>query len=138
SFYYLRARWMNPATGRFVTRDPYEGDGAVSCCKDQQFTKMVFVHHHLYEYTRADPVNWIDPSGRTFEEDAELQANLGILRGYRLYWRLGQIREIQECAKFATALFDAAMLANPHAFAFLALLKNTYIMICYTQILTLN
>ncbi len=35
--YYLRARWYNPATGRFMTRDPYEGsiyDPASSAHRD--------------------------------------------------------------------------------------------------------
>ncbi|MEO8126468.1 MAG: RHS repeat-associated core domain-containing protein [Bryobacteraceae bacterium] len=60
--YYLRARWMNSQTGRLMTRDPYEGDGALSCCKYQQPLSMSPVHH-LYEYTHSNPVDYIDPTG---------------------------------------------------------------------------
>jgi RHS repeat-associated protein len=49
--YYLRARLMNPLTGRFWSMDSYEGraDDPVSL--------------HKYLYTNADPANRIDPSG---------------------------------------------------------------------------
>ena len=49
--YYLRARLMNPLTGRFWSTDSYEGraDDPVSL--------------HKYLYTNADPANRIDPSG---------------------------------------------------------------------------
>ncbi|MCH8478870.1 MAG: hypothetical protein LAT56_13135 [Wenzhouxiangella sp.] len=50
-FYYLRARYYNPATGRFPTMDTYQGR----------------IHEpqtlHKYLYVHADPVNNIDPSG---------------------------------------------------------------------------
>ena len=50
--YYLRARWYNPVTGRFMTRDPYQGS-----IYDPASL-------HRYNYARANPVNFIDPSGR--------------------------------------------------------------------------
>jgi len=50
--YYLRARYYNPATGRFISRDPLDG------YIDEPATL------HKYLYTGGDPVNWIDPSGR--------------------------------------------------------------------------
>jgi RHS repeat-associated protein len=49
--YYLRARLMNPLTGRFWTADAYEGAGP-----DPQSL-------HKYFYGSADPINGIDPSG---------------------------------------------------------------------------
>jgi RHS repeat-associated protein len=49
--YYLRARYMSPATGRFWTRDTYEGD------REDPLSL------HKYLYVRDDPVNRIDPSG---------------------------------------------------------------------------
>jgi RHS repeat-associated protein len=44
--YYLRARYYNPVTGRFLNVDPMAGDG-----------------QRRYEFATADPVNGSDPSG---------------------------------------------------------------------------
>jgi RHS repeat-associated protein len=67
--YYLRARWYNPATGRFMTRDPYQGS----------------IHDpaslHRYNYTSANPVNFIDPSGRADLADYGLLAANSVARG---------------------------------------------------------
>jgi len=49
--YYLRARYMNPFNGRFVTRDTYEG------------TVFDPPTLHKYLYVANDPVNKTDPSG---------------------------------------------------------------------------
>ena len=55
--YYLRARYYNPQTGRFLSRDPFDGDPA-----DPKTL-------HKYLYAGGDPVNAMDPTGRlTFEE----------------------------------------------------------------------
>jgi hypothetical protein len=50
--YYLRARYMQPQTGRFFTQDSYEGSP--------------FDPSSLHKYTFAanDPVNLVDPSGQ--------------------------------------------------------------------------
>jgi RHS repeat-associated protein len=50
--YYLRARWMNPLTGRFMSRDPENGN--------PYDPKSL----HKYLYASGDPVNAIDPTGR--------------------------------------------------------------------------
>ncbi len=52
SFYYLRARYLNPVTGRFLSRDPNSGHFAIPATL------------HKYLYASADPVNRIDPNGR--------------------------------------------------------------------------
>ncbi|MBI1880819.1 MAG: RHS repeat-associated core domain-containing protein [Chloroflexi bacterium] len=41
---HLRARWLLPETGTFLSRDPVESEPA-------------------YLYVRGNPINWIDPSG---------------------------------------------------------------------------
>jgi fibro-slime domain-containing protein/RHS repeat-associated protein len=58
-FYYLRARYMNPFNGRFVTRDTHEGS---------VFDPSTL---HRYLYVANDPVNKIDPSGMTMLLDVE-------------------------------------------------------------------
>jgi len=50
-FYYLRARYMDPSTGRFVTVDPFEG-----VIQDPYSL-------HKYLYAHANPIMNIDPSG---------------------------------------------------------------------------
>src|SRR6185437_15985530 len=52
SLLYLRARYMNPLTGRFLSRDPEDGD----------LTNPATLHKYLY--AGGDPMNGIDPTGR--------------------------------------------------------------------------
>jgi RHS repeat-associated protein len=51
-FYYNRARWMDPGTGRMLGADPYEGDPAAPFSL------------HRYLYANASPVTYSDPSGK--------------------------------------------------------------------------
>ena len=57
--YYLRARYYNPFTGRFMSRDPEDGKP----CDPKTL--------HKYLYAGGDPVNGIDPRGRADEAEAE-------------------------------------------------------------------
>jgi RHS repeat-associated protein len=57
--YYLRARYYNPLTGRFLSRDPEDGWINVPATL------------HKYLYVGGDPVNWWDPTGRDEEEYGE-------------------------------------------------------------------
>lgn len=50
-FYYLRARYMDPGTGRFASLDPYAGD----------MSDPITLHKYLY--ANANPVFYTDPSG---------------------------------------------------------------------------
>jgi RHS repeat-associated protein len=65
--YYLRARWYNPATGRFMSRDPYEGS-----IYDPASL-------HRYNYARANPVNYVDPSGRSNLTEYALDLSLNTI-----------------------------------------------------------
>ena len=62
--YYLRARYMNPSVGTFISMDVYQGsiDDPVSL--------------HKYLYANADPVNNSDPSG--YSTVAELETTTGM------------------------------------------------------------
>lgn len=53
-FYYLRARWMNPEIGRFLTIDPFVG----------RIQDPVTLHKYLY--AGNNPVMYVDPSGESF------------------------------------------------------------------------
>jgi RHS repeat-associated protein len=50
--YYLRARYYNPITGRFLSRDPEDGNAKNPASL------------HKYLYAGGDPVNAKDPGGR--------------------------------------------------------------------------
>jgi RHS repeat-associated protein len=65
--YYLRARYYRHATGRFLTMDPYEGD-----ILDPGTLQK-------YVYTRNNPSNAIDPTGRDAIEYTEIA--VGTVRG---------------------------------------------------------
>jgi len=59
---YLRARYMNPATGRFWSQDSFEGGNS-----DPSFL-------HKYLYANADPINKSDPSGHFAVSTADTAA----------------------------------------------------------------
>ena len=71
--YYLRARYYDPGSGRFLTHDPYPGN------PDEPVTL------HRYLYGNANPVSYVDPSGEisTLGEiliaESILHASFGIL-----------------------------------------------------------
>ena len=62
--YYLRARFYNAGTGRFLSQDPVMGHS------DDPITM------HRYLYANADPVNFVDPSGR--EGLASVLTSIGV------------------------------------------------------------
>ncbi len=63
--YYLRARYYVPRTGRFLTADKYEGGETDSCdCLTVKAKAVYLGAHHLFEYSAADPVGRIDPTGQ--------------------------------------------------------------------------
>jgi len=64
--YYLRARYYNPLTGRFMSRDPEDGEAI-----DPKTL-------HKYLYAGGDPVNMFDPTGRNEEEDAEIEEEVAV------------------------------------------------------------
>ena len=70
--YYLRARYMNPATGTFITMDEYAGS--------------VFepVSLHKYLYANANPVMYSDPSGySSLSELTTTMAVQGVINGIK-------------------------------------------------------
>jgi RHS repeat-associated protein len=66
NLYYLRARYLNQGTGRFVSADTFEGFN-----EDPQSL-------HKYTYAHNDPVNFADPSGNFEFSIAGLTMNISI------------------------------------------------------------
>jgi RHS repeat-associated protein len=62
--YNLRSRWYEAGTGRFASMDSFAGDGADP------------ITLHRYLYSNADPVNWVDPSGKFGL--SELSVSMGV------------------------------------------------------------
>jgi len=82
--YYLRARWYNPANGRFNRMDPFAGNN-----QDPQSL-------HKYLYAHSNPINYIDPSGHviSFSSIGQLvvQSIRAALSGIRTVGLVGTIR----------------------------------------------
>lgn len=53
--YYMRARWYDPAVGRFISRDPLRGSA------------MSPASLNSYSYAAADPIGRADPTGLNAE-----------------------------------------------------------------------
>jgi RHS repeat-associated protein len=68
--YYLRARWMNPLTGRFMSRDAKDHGPTNSKKKPVRPTDPRLLHRYLY--AMGDPVNVIDPLGLEGAEEYEI------------------------------------------------------------------
>ncbi|MBI4605705.1 MAG: PKD domain-containing protein, partial [Planctomycetes bacterium] len=68
-FYYLRARYYDPSTGRFTSPDPFFG-----------FTQDP-VTLHKYLYAGGNPANFIDPSGLVFGGLAGISISTAIHAG---------------------------------------------------------
>jgi RHS repeat-associated protein len=88
SLYYLRARYYNPVTGRFLSQDPYAGD-----TYDPPSL-------HRYRYASGNPVNYIDPSGRGAL--AEFAFNVGLKYGEEVAGLVALASEIA-CVYYAEA-----------------------------------
>ena len=62
--YYLRARYMDTSTGRFISQDSYAGS----------ISDPTSLHKYLY--ANANPVTYSDPSGYSVEKDISLYQGL--------------------------------------------------------------
>jgi len=110
--YYLRARYFNPLTGRFLSRDPEAGKPA-----DAQTL-------HRYLYAAADPVNKMDPTGRAEVVEAtelDVMATIGfnvlfakiVSDEIQCIWsKAGETLEVAEIAAVGFCPFDQK-LAGP-------------------------
>jgi len=67
--YYLRARQYNPQIARFTSRDPVRGE----------FDEPLILHKYLY--CANDPINKIDPTGRSLWGQVE-----AVMAGYSVHY----------------------------------------------------
>ena len=99
SLYYLRHRYMNPVTGRFMSRDPkdYKPLGPGQQPFDAEVQPIDPMKLHTYLYAAADPVNRVDPKGLEEEVEDE-QANVQSIAKMQLKVRQGKVtNKIIDC-----------------------------------------
>ena len=97
NLYYLRARYLNPLSGRFISRDLDRG----------KLTDPKTLHKYLY--AASDPVNRLDPSGRdsiiTYAEElGESEESKAVLRATNL---AVQDELVEECIVTRIVLYEA-------------------------------
>jgi RHS repeat-associated protein len=111
-YYYLRARWMDPGTGRFLAMDPFQG------MAQEPLTL------HRYLYAGADPVGRTDPSGLMFGGLSEMNVAVAI-QGYittatnalnvafRVLQTADTIRDILQYIELSRKILTAMAAASP-------------------------
>jgi RHS repeat-associated protein len=100
--YYLRARYYNPNTGRFLSNDPEEGEA-----KDPKTL-------HKYLYAGGDPMNRIDPTGRAGEAVA---GGGGALGEYAAVIGFVALQTVPQVRAFESALLCLFETETTHFFA---------------------
>jgi RHS repeat-associated protein len=99
--YYLRARYYNASTGRFLSRDPEDGKPI-----DPKTL-------HKYLYADGDPVSRIDPTGRSaLEEGVYLDIRTG-LTAYEYGFALGVAAKYACYGNTLYALVHLAVTSEP-------------------------
>lgn len=109
--YDLRARWMDPGQGRFLSMDPFAG------------SPLVPVSLHRYLYANANPVRFVDPTGLFSVAGAAIAgAVIGIVSTIAVNFVLGRQTTILDIVKagVAGAILGPLSLAYPLAGAGLA------------------
>ncbi|MCQ4167740.1 RHS repeat domain-containing protein, partial [Tahibacter harae] len=106
-FYYLRARYMDPSSGRFTQQDNFSGFDADP------------ISIHKYLYANANGANYLDPSGMATLIDATAANNvmgtllsraIGVMN--TVHKVQSAVSTIQALAEALRVLTDPGMLAN--------------------------
>lgn len=92
--YYLRARYMDPSTGTFISMDSYQGSLYDS------------VSLHKYLYANANPVKYTDPTG--YFSLAECSIADGIQSTLNSVHQLNSLRNIVKWANAMCTVYDTA------------------------------
>ncbi|MHC1684232.1 MAG: RHS repeat domain-containing protein [Clostridiaceae bacterium] len=98
-FYYLRARYMNPAVGRFMTMDSYEGRVADP------------ISLHKYLYASDNPVAYSDPSGHMSLGEVMVSESIsnildGISTCYRVLNYIEKVEEVVDTFNAVTTAYN--------------------------------
>ena len=93
--YYLRARYMDPSTGTFISMDSYQG------------SLYDPVNLHKYLYANANPVMYTDPTG--YFSLAEFSIADGIQSTLNSMHQLNSLRNIIKWANAMTTVYDTAI-----------------------------
>ncbi|MFO7820301.1 MAG: RHS repeat-associated core domain-containing protein, partial [Halanaerobacter sp.] len=99
-FYYLRARYMNPSIGRFVTMDTWEGNNY-----DPRSL-------HKYLYCGNDPINRTDPSGHFFGGVVNVAFNLSIsstIRSQQFKYYNMLLKNLIDAKEISDIMLDTAV-----------------------------
>ena len=97
--YYLRARYMNPETGTFISMDSYAGslDNPVSL--------------HKYLYANANPIMYTDPTGYfSLAESSMAQGIQSVLNN--VLTPMFNIKKMMNWANMAVTMYDIAQQFN--------------------------
>ena len=97
--YYLRARYMDPSTGTFISMDSYPGS----------LYDPVSLHKYLY----ANPVKYTDPTG--YFSLAECSAANSIqseLNSYQTVWLMNVYRSLVSSLIATVAIYNATIIIN--------------------------
>jgi RHS repeat-associated protein len=75
--YYIKARWYDPVTGRFISEDPIGFAGG---------------DRNLYRYVGTSPVRWSDPTGMHNPQPPPTQISTGCCGANIDGWIIGEIK----------------------------------------------
>jgi RHS repeat-associated protein len=121
--YDLRARWMDPTVGRFVSRDTYSGT----------LTDPISLHPYLY--TEDDPINRTDPSGQDSLNDFH-GLYLGIIKN--IYHTLGEsipqlLNQLNSDGRLFAELLIHELSPSPYSLSDLTEVMNAMVACVYNR-----
>jgi RHS repeat-associated protein len=104
NLYYLRSRYYSPQDGRFMSRDPEDGNAL-----DPRTL-------HKYLYAGGDPVNRLDPTGRFSAEYVEISTSLTFGEAtYALGYGVGGLTWFACAVEFSWSLSANTLNAVTHS-----------------------
>ena len=99
--YYLRARYMDPSTGTFISMDSYPGS----------LYDLVSLHRYLY--ANANPVKYTDPTGYfSLAECSVANSIQSELNSYQTVWLMNVYRSLVSSLIATVAIYNATIIIN--------------------------